>query len=405
VTTDSFPADTDLGVMAYQIAWKHMGLQQEEILFGAMGVVTKHFTNQIVETPALDALYQCGFPAGKKPKFDGEGKLTMASFDLDKPAARVWKNNAMVRALTATPNDVEVNTQVVLLGMNHLMTKALQDSRLLTEFDVTTGFFDSSLKRRIYYGQDHTQRAQDTYLVTRKKVSWSGASWREADEFSGTLDIDTRFLRNVRAIIFASYLALQATIAIIDFVFQAASAAAGTFLAIFRLALQIASQAALAGLLWSMNYIGRGHYEVWGKKFEYVYEQLMSDCRLTGLDEDELRKVEYRNDFISTMSALNAAGRERLRRELLKNQVYTIEVLDDPMLEVDDMVEDKDGSRYYITNAQRRYRRGQPAILQLTAWKVHANIFAEAAAIGSTEDTEESGGYGHDYGHDYGEGL
>ncbi len=404
VTTDSFPADTDLGAMAYRVAWKHMGLQQEEILFGAFGVVTKHETNQLVEIPALDALYQCGFPAQKKPKFDGEAKLCMASFDLDKPALRVWKDNLVVRRLVAEPNDVEVMNQVVMLGQDHNMTKALQDARLLTEFDVTTGFFDAELKRRIYYGQDHTQRAQDTTLVTRKKISWSKASWSEVDEFSGTLDINTRYLRNVRAIIFATYLALQAAIAAIDFIFQAASAAAGTFLAILRLALQIAAQAALAGLLWSMNYIGRGHYEVWGRKFEYVYAQLMADSRLTGLDEDELRKYEYRNDFMSTMAQLTTAGRARLRRELLKNQLYAIEVLDDPALEVDDIVEDGNGARYYIITAQREYQPKQPAMLKMVAWCVHRDVFAEATAI-EPEAVEVGAGYGHGYGHHYGRQL
>ncbi len=404
VTTDTFPAGTDLGAIAFRIAWKHMKLTQGEILFGALGVPTLHTVNQLVDTPALEAIYQCTFPAGKKPKFDAEGRLTLASFDLDKPSTRVWKNNLVVHSIQAAPNDVEVMNQVVLQGQDHNMTKALQDARLITEFDVTTGFFESELKRRIYYSDDHTQRAQDTYLVTRHKIKWSDANWTERDEFSGTIDIDTHFLRNVRSIIFGTYLAAQLGVAALDYLAQQSNGILGDFLAVLRLALQILSQLALAALLWSMNFIGRGHYEVWGQKYEWVYQQLTADCRLVGLDEDELRKYEYRNDFISTMAALNAAGRERLRRELMKDQLHEIEALDDPLVECDDVVEDQYGSRYYVVSVERAFRRGAPPMMRLRTWQVYRDIYREATGVGEYHPRVPQG-YGFGYGEFYGRQL
>lgn len=406
VTTESFPAGTDLGEMAYHIAWKHMGLGEDEILFGALGTKTLHVTNQIVDTPPLEALYQCMFPSGKKPKFDALGRLVAVSVDLDKPAARIYSaGDHVVEKLVASPNDIEVMNQVILRGLDHNLTRVVQDLQVLDTADLTTGFFDANVKRPCYYSEDRTQKAQDTYVVARHKIKWSDHQWTEVDEFHGTLSIDTHFLRNVRAIIFGTYLALQLAVAALDFLAQQSNGVLGDFTAALRLSLQIASQLAMAALLWSMNYIGRGEYEVWGAPFEYVYQELVSDNRLTGLDPEELRPLEYRNDFISTIEALDIAGRARLRRELLKNQTYEIDVLSDPLLEVDDVIETLNGSRYYITTVRKVFRRGAKASMNLTAWKVYEDFLARARLGLDDFIVSEVTGYGLGYGEHYGEEL
>ncbi len=399
VTTDSFPGPVDVGHIAYTVAWKHMGLGQNEIRFGNQGKDARHTTNQLVEINALQALYECLFPVGKKPRFNGLGQLVAVDVDLDKPATRIFsEGNILVESQAASPNDIEVANQVILRGLDHNLTRVIQEAQLLTEFDVTTGFFDSSFNRPIYYSQDHTQRAQDTYLVQKKKIRWSNGAWTQVDEFHGRLRIDTRYLRNVRAIIFGTYLALQLAIATLDLIAQ--QTGVGEFTAILRYALQIASQLALAALLWSMNFIGNGHYEVWGKPFEYVYQELVSDNRLVGLDPDELRKFEYRNDFVSTIEELDALGAQRLRREILKNQLYEISILDDPRLEVDDVIETEDGNRYYIVALRKTIQRGGKATLSLTCWKVFDDVLSPAKAA-----ARFTSGYGFNYANHYGEGL
>lgn len=411
ITTDSFPAGTDLGEIAYNIAWKYMSLGDDEILFGALGYPCRAITNQIVDELPLEALYECFFPVGKKPKFDALGRLCAVDVNLDKPAARIFNGiDAIVRSVIATPNDIEVNNQVILHGLDFNMTKIVQDAQVLDTIDLTTGFFDSDVKRPTYFSQDRTQRAQETYVVDRHPIKWSHSRWTQNDEFHGTLIIDTHYLRNVRAIIFGTYLALQLAIAALDYFFEGSSGAAAVVVSIFgvnitlaslRLALQIASQVALAALLWSMNYIGRGEYEIWGKPFEYVYQELVSDNRITGLDPSELRPYDYRNDFISRMEDLDALGRERLRRELVKNQTYEITLLSDPLLEVDDVIETVDGARYYINSVAKTLQRGGDGLMTLTCWKVYDDFLATAPAIPHTGSL----GYGYDYAEDYGEGL
>ncbi|MGH9462434.1 MAG: hypothetical protein ACRD1X_14550 [Vicinamibacteria bacterium] len=391
VTTNAFPGPVDVGAIAHAVATSHMGLGQDEILFGAQGFESRHVTNQLVEINALQAVYECFFPVGKKPKFDARGRLVAVDADLDKPAARIYPaGNIMVVRRVAAPNDIEVANQVILRGLSHDLTRVVQEAQVLVSLTRTCGFFESEVDDQIFYSDDHTQRAQDTFVLTRKKIKWSNASWTEVDEFSGRLQIDTHFLRNARAIIFVVWLALEASIAVIDLFFQGESGVISIITSIFginvtvatlRFILKILANAALAGLLWAMQFVGTGRYEIWGKPFEYVYQELVSDNRLTGLDPEELRKAEYRNDFVSTIEELDELGAKHLRREVLKNQVYELEILDDPLLEVDDVVELGDGSRYYVTTLRKTLRRNGRATMTLTAWKVFDPVSGYVEAI------------------------
>ena len=408
ITTEPFEGPVDVGHIAYTIAWKHMGLGQDEILFGNQGYESQHLTNQLVEINALQALYECLFPVGKKPKFDGSGRLVAVDIDLDKPASRIYSGgNFMVERRIAAPNDVEVNNQVVVKGLSHELTRVIQEAQVLVTANRTAGFFESSVNDSVYYSDDHSQRAQDTYISTKKKIKFSDMDWTEVDEFHGKLEIDTHQLRNARIIIFATWLALEISVAAIDYFFQGGDLAA-TVLSIFgvtitvatlRLILKNLANIAMAGLLWAMQFIGTGVYEVWGKPFEYVYQEIVSDNRLTGLDPEELRKAEYRNDFVSTMEKLDELGAEHLRREMLKNQLYDIQILDDPLLEVDDVVELRDGSRYYVVSVKKTIQRGGRSTMALVCWKIHQNV-----VVPSAEQLALTG-YGYNYGLDYGTGL
>jgi hypothetical protein len=416
VTTEVFPGPVDLGRMAFEIARGPMGLGQDEILFGAFGFESLHVSNQIADLPPLQALYELMFPAGKKPKFDAMGRLTAVDVNFDKPAVRIYtSDSAVLQSLIATPNQVEVNNQVILRGLDHVMTKVVQDPQPISPVNITTGFFDSRFDQDEWYSADHTQRAQDTYVVTKKKIKWAKAKWREVDEFHGRLSIDTHYLATVRETIFAVYLAAQVAIIALDYFFESTTGVVSFVISVFgtevtialatlRAALQTTAQLALAALLWAMNYIGSGEYDIWGSPFEYVYQELVSDNRIVGLDVSELRVYDYRNDFISQIEDLDAIGRERLRREMVKNQTFEIKLLDDQLLEVDDVIE-IDGSRFYINTVENTLQRGGEPIKTLTVWKIFDPMGGYAASFAEVTDPALQLGYGLNYGAYYGRGL
>ncbi len=394
VTTSAFPRGTDLGDIAYAIASDHMGLAREEVLIGTQGFQSRHESNQLVEEPALSALWHCLFPVGKKPKFDGLGRLVAADARLDKPAVRVYSaGDPLVVSNVAAPTDVEVNNSVALTGLASDLSKVMQEVQMLVELSVVTGFFDRRYHEDVFYSDDRSQRAEGTYLVEKNPISWSKGEWSEEDEFHGRLSLDTRYLANVRMILFASFLAVQIAVAAIDYYFHEGGIASnvvnwitGGTIGTVRLILQVLSIGTLVGLLWSMSYIGRGVYQVWGRPFEYCYQELMSRHQLVGLAPEEVRELELRNDFLSTMADLDAACFERLRRELVKNQVHEMTVLDDPVLEVDDVVETAAGDRFYVTSIRKTLRRGAAPTMDVSALKVAGG---DLAAIDALELAQE----------------
>lgn len=417
-TTVALPAGTDVGRIALEVATKAMGLGQDEIRFGAQGFRLQHQSNQIANANCLDALWQLLFTVGKKPAFDAQGRLVAVDVGFDKPAARVFSaGDVTVESRQAQPNDVETNNQVHLEGLSEVLSKAKQSAQLLETLEVVTGFFDDAYKKSIYYSADRTQRAEDTFAAARKKIWFSDHKWTEKDEFHGVLEIDTHYLFDARATIFALYLVSELSIAAIDYTLQADSASGligavvTTFLAAtvealvaLRFALKIASQVALAALLWSMNFIGRGTYEIFGEPFEFVYQVLETKAKLPGLTPEEIRTADFRNDFISTMDDLDARARELLRRELVKNQLYQISLMDDPLLEVDDVIELSSGERFYILTVDKTLQRDQKATMTLTCWKIHEDVYA-AAQAGAGSGGGTITGYGEIYGEIYGEAL
>lgn len=412
--TNPYPADTDLGVMAVDVAANAMGLTMEEILFGDLGYETRHLTNQLVDINALTALYNLGFPVGKKPKFDSYGRLRFIDVNLDKPAVRIYRDGALIRSLKATPNEIEVNNSVVVKGLDSKLTKAKSEVQLIDTFEAITGFFDASFKQDKYFSQDHSQRAEDTYLVTEHRISWSDADWTQEDEFHGRVDIDCRTLYGARLIIFATYLSLQIAVAALDLLMQTIPDA-GDFIvvspagepvtvAVLRSILYVMSVAALAGLLWSMQFIGRGSYQIWGSPYEFVYQELMVRMKLMGLEKVELREIEFRNDFVDNTDDLQLLAYDHLRREMLKNQTHEIVMMDDPLLEVDDIIEIA-GERHYILTVARTLEVGKEPTMTLKTWLIWKDVFANATATVDLYAAEPPPGYGGGYSLLYGKEL
>ncbi|MCE5280490.1 MAG: hypothetical protein LLG93_00135 [Deltaproteobacteria bacterium] len=386
VTTEKYDAGTDVGDMAIDIAVRKMGLTQDEVLLGAQGFLTRHKVTQIVEDPALNALWHCLFPVGKKPKFDALGRLVAVDVDLDKTPARVFGHGLNIERIVASPNDVEVNNSVVVKGLSDVLEKSLQEIQMLQELTTTTGYFDRTFEESVYFSQDRTQRAQDTRLIQKKKIQWSDARWTQVNEFHGVLKIDTRFLANIRSVLFGTYLASMVLAAVLRLAQNEGGifASAGTLgtLAAVIFALEVLTTISLVGFLWATTFIGRGVYQVWGKPFEYVYKEIVSRHQVDGLELDEVREVEYRNDMLTTMAQLDAAAARLLRREVLKNQLYEIVVSWDPVLEVDDVIEDHAGNRYYICSLARSLSSEEPSLINIRAWKV---FDAESAVVDANE--------------------
>jgi hypothetical protein len=400
VTSEKYPTEAaldanpdariDLGDMAVAIAQKQMGLGQNEILFGNQGFDSAHIVNQIVQLPALEAIYQLLFPVGKKPKFDGLGRLTAVDADLDKPAARAYTDgDFLIRSIVGTPNDIEVNNRVVLKGLDSNKVKVGPETeRMIVEHEFTIGYFDTGYDETIWYSPDHTLTIDYTRMRNKSKKVLGGVEGVFGDpEFTpdiagrgafkkGKLEVSTPYLAILRYLLTALWIALEVTATSLQY----SGADAGN---IEWLIAKTAANVMMMLVIGTMQYLGRFRVQIMGKPFEYVFRQLVSQAELMGLPAELYRTAEYRNDLLSDIETLDSRARDLLRRELVKDQTYTIQMIDDPFLEVDDIIEVapedgfNEGDRYYITSISKTMQRNAAATMTLTAWKIADGVIAE----------------------------
>ena len=127
--------------------------------------------------------------------------------------------------------------------------------------------------------------------------------------------------------------------------------------------------AAMLGIILSLTEIGRVTYEIHGEPFNNVYQQLASTAALHGILTEDIVEIEFKNDWLYNQDVLVARSRELLRRELAKGWTYEIDMLDDPLIEVDDIIQ-IDGLRFYVTSISKRLARPSDGRMRLTAWRI-----------------------------------
>lgn len=394
-TTEKMPDDAtleadpsfrvDLGEIINNIATKHMGLTQDEILIGLQGFESQHLVNQIVDLPSLQAIYECLFPVGKKPKFDGQGRLAAVSVDLDKPAVRVYPRNDLIQSIVRQPNDGDVMTRVILTGLGAVKTRMGPDTRkFIVEVENTVGFFDFEYRETVWFSDDRTLTADGTILDIRTNhtfppgVTWMYFDWDQdnaghGEHKRGVLKVHTVYIVIIYYYLIVIYFVLKLAYSV------ALSAGQTTGAAV----LDFAAALILIAIVGAMQYIGRFKVQVWGFPYEYIFQELKSQAELEGLDPEEHRTRTYRNDFLSDIDTLDTRARAMLRRELVKDQTYAITMLNDPFLEVDDIIETApepgftQGDRYYITSIKKQGQRDAPPLMSVSAWLVSRGSVAE----------------------------
>ncbi len=388
VTTEKLPDDAtleddpafrvDLGEIINNIATKHMGLTQDEILIGLQGFESQHLVNQIVDLPSLQGIYECLFPVGKKPKFDGEGRLTAVSVDLDKPAARVYTRNDLLVSIVRQPNDGDVMTRIILTGLSAIKTRMGPDKRkMIVEVENTIGFFDFEYSETVHFSTDRTATADGTILEVRTShtfppgVTWMHFTWTpdvagNGEDKRGVLKVHTVYIVGIYAALTGLYAGFKLAYSVALAAGNLVDAAALDFLAALT----------LIGIVSAMQYVGRFKVQIHGFLYEYVFQELMGQAELEGLLPEEHRTRQYRNDFLSDIDTLDDRAEQMLRRELVKDQTFAISMLNDPYLEVDDIIETApepgftQGDRFYITSIRKRGQRGASPLMSVTAWLV-----------------------------------
>jgi hypothetical protein len=409
LTARNYAKGTDVGRCAVETAIEFMGLDRREIKIGSQQYATGFDQNQLVDVEAMKGIFLLLQTVGKKPRFDADGFLVAVDTDLNKAPVRVYadpESTGGSLALRSSRRSVEhrasqSGTQlcnaVKLLGLSNQAENVDGTFNRLAHGEITAGWFTQGVSEDVNFSENAGidsggRRARDTVLW--KHLDAFGAffdasiDWTPVIEsdgytcFKGTIHFDTGYAPWVEGALVGTYLGLMAAASWMESSRAAAIAAypanvlglqeAANF-DIGQMILHAAATAELVAAILAMQSMGHVIWAIWGTPFTVAYKQLCSIAQLDGLAPGQVRQLpDVRNDWLYEEATLIERAKAMLQRELVKGYAEEIELLDDPLLEVDDTIEFADGSRYYVTTIKRTLdRSGAPnCIMTILAWKI-----------------------------------
>ena len=374
INSPAFLQGADFGDVAVEAAtntkWG-MGLDRVEVAFGKQGIVNQHSKIQLRDETAIELLNNLMFPSNKIVQFDGSGSLVTRDFDFNKGPTRVWDQfDGVIKDYSWPQELIDVINVVRVLGLDHNLSEILHPQQPIIDLDGTIGFFQSVFEDRYYFTDDHRGRARNLSISKKTINGFLGSIGNsfeliQKDDFSFVLKIETPY---------------QAWLFITFFVIYIALVIAGEFLPALATAAAIWLTLGLA----LMQQIGTFQVQVSGTFFEQVYAQLSGEARWSHTSLEETRRSEIRNDLISTQAQVDAIAKRELVKETVKGASRNMVVLEDTALEVADIVETKDGSRFFIRSISRKLQRGENVpMMNMTVWKIRdGNEFNGVAGVG-----------------------
>lgn len=376
----NWPYGTDLGDMAVDIAMLEMKLDRDEIRFGLFDFATEQKANAVVQVPKMQGLFSIMHTVGRKPYFDAFGRLVSHDTSFTKPPMYVYDRNPTIKSITRVQQLKSGKNSVQVIGLNSTLTKVVQPVRQLAEVNLTTGYFDSSVREVIFYSEDRKRRAQNTFVSNVHGNFGESESWEEIDEFSGKLTISTGYAPWVVGAIIGAWAVTALLIYIIDIILD--STGSNEYLAVAKFILNILLAAEMAALLVAMTRFGRYRVFIYGEPFEYVFEENRAINVLKGVPTADVDELEVRLPFLHTIDLSDTRSGELLERELVKGAPYRIEMLSNPIIEVDDLIVIRDERRlpdskywtFYITSIDRGFDRSRPDdMMTLSTWHVRSS--------------------------------
>jgi hypothetical protein len=410
VTARSYEKGEDVGKVAVELAIEFMGLDRREVKIGFQDYPVGHPQSQVVDIQIMKGIAQVLFPVSKKPKFDAEGYLVAADTDMDKAPARVHVDKDLIVEVERVQRFNSINNSVRGRGMDANLTAVVERYQRLAHGSITSGFFETGVNDTIWFSEkkgkeEGGRRAKDTQL-SKDDIDTIGdffgenLTWApniEPDGFTtfwGKLKFDTTDVVNLRiTLIVAYFVLLRATRTsekseILNWGTAATVAASNPtgvglgpelsphfFFASEAKATQSTNNVfvdtTLFFLLYAMTELGRVSWEISGKPFQNVYQEIVATAQINGILTQKIREVEFRNDWVYDIDNLERIALALLRREIAKGFTFKIIMFDDPLLEVDDVLEIKD-RRYYVNEIDKQVNRQSAGdnLMEVIAWRI-----------------------------------
>lgn len=358
--TEIYPSGTEFSAIARDIA-QAMGLERVEYALPATGFLTPHTNSQMSDMSPWEMLDTLYIAAGLSPLFNVLGRLKTYRRDTTR-AADITLGMDRVISINGSKARPPI-TNVKVKWLSRFLSKVAQQDQVITTDTVTAGFFKLEQRREEWFSEDRTQRVENSYMKIIQSINdgllpVGDEEYTQISTRNGELVVTTSAW--VPALATASILALLVATAIPDGVAFSATIPIGRIIHGFAEAI----------ILIIIMSLGTGNYEFWGSPFDFVHAKNTTEA----FDRDAPRWADIEktidNDFIYGESHARAVATRELIFENAGAVSWGATIVDDPRLEIGDLIGLPDGSRLFITGYQRDLSRGEEAVLNVTGFRV-----------------------------------
>jgi hypothetical protein len=249
------------------------------------------------------------------------------------------------------------------------LTKVTQQDQVLGQETITAGFFKRETNRNVYWSDDRRQRAQNTKMKVLDSINAGllpigEETYEEIDRFHGTVTTSVS--------IFVQTLAGASLAAVLLLDYTPDKVITGGFFASGGITIpdgRVIRGLAEGALLLIIMSIGTGNYEIWGEPYDFVHAVNKTEAFDENAPEWMEDVTEEDNDLIfDETHAQEVVVRELLHRFAEVNRWDTV-IVDDPRIEVGDILELPDTSRLYVTSYTRNIKRDTGSTLAVSGFR------------------------------------
>lgn len=361
--TGVYPAGTEFAEVAKDVA-QAMGLSRTEYDLPNTGFVTPHTNSQMSDMSPWEMLRTLYLAAGQEPFFDTLGQLKTFRRDVTRAADLTLTQERVVSIDGSKARSPITNVKVKWLSRH--LSKVSQQDQIIRGDSVTAGFFKLEQRREEWFSEDRTQRAENTYMKVIQSVNdgllpVGAEAYTQISTRHGELVVTTAVWVPVLAT--TSILLMLIASKIPDYV---TSFGGGVTIPFGRIIHGLAE----AFILLILMSLGTGQYEFWGQPYDYVHAKNTS----VAFDKHAPRWADIEqiidNDFIYSEEHARKVAVAELLYASAGAVSWGATIVDDPRIEMGDIIALPDNSRLFITGWQRELSRGEDALLALTGFRV-----------------------------------
>lgn len=358
-----YSAGTSLNTIINEIL-QGLYVRDEENSIPSVSINTQHSSTQLADLTSWAMLWVLLQSSGYEPYVDTLGRVKAINRDTRRAADIIYPDNTRLQSINESTELPSV-TEVVIDWLNPQLTKVTQIGRILGSASITAGFFQKTQKKKIYYSQDRTQRAENTYMRIIQScntglIDFCEEEYTQKDQLHGEIKVETS--NWAPALATASMAALAVSSKIPDAV---VAWGAGYTIPVGRV-IHAAGQIAVNLLLMCL---GTGHYEIWGTPYDYVHARNKTAAYNNTVPHWHARSKIIESDFVLNEAHAQAFAIRELFYEHRSATTMSVKIVDDLRIELGDILQFSDGSRFYVTDYSRAIGPGSAAMLDLTGFQ------------------------------------